>query len=371
MKRMTLKTLGRALLATVAAITAGLPAAANATDYLITACRPNLVVVADAKARKVVKSFPIPNSSMGNSPIALVPSKDGKVAYVIHNRWESISGIDLENGEEVFRADLSTPELRAKAPFAIDLSPDGRELAVYVQPVRMLPGEYRVEDTYIAIFDTASGTRAKPVRTFPAPRRTSWIAYSPDYQRLYAFSWDMMVLDPQDGKVIGKHPWRSWKRENYGDPDTLAIWPQWETTNIFATPYFITRTDKDADDPEALQAGIWTLDLATDKTAFKEFEKGAGDVLFSSVVNPVRKDEVYTVYTTLTATNMRTGEFRRVDLDHTYYDINVSTDGSELYIGGTQGDIAVYDSKTLKKIGSIEMPNKADQVLSSLRLVNR
>lgn len=371
MKRTARKPAGAALLAALTALAAALPQAAwAATDYLVTACRPNLLVVADAKARKVVKAHPIPNTTMGNSPIALVASKDGKVAYVIHNRWESISGIDLDSGKEVFRADLSAPDLRAKAPFAIDLSPDGKELAVFVQPVRLLPGEYQVEDTYIAIFDTAAGTEAKPVRTFPAPRRTSTLAYSPDYKRLYAFSWDMMVLDPKDGKVIGKHPWRNWKRKNFGEPDTLAIWPQWEVTNVFATPYFVTRTDKKPDDPGALRAGIWTLDLATDKTAFKEFEN-AGDVLFSSVVNPVRRNEVYTVYTTLTATDMRTGKFRRVDLDHTYYDVNVSSDGAELYIGGTQGDIAVYDSKTLKKIGQIDMPNKADQVLSSLRLVSR
>ena len=60
-------------------------------------------------------------------------------------------------------------------------------------------------------------------------------------------------------------------------------------------------------DPSALRAGIWSLDLETDKVHFKEFEN-AGVVLFSTVVNPVRRDETYTVYTQLTKVNTKTGK---------------------------------------------------------------
>lgn len=354
----------------LAAIGLLVSSAALAHDYLVTACRPNLLVVADAKARKVIKTIEIPNTSMGNSPTGVVVSKDGKVAYVIHNRWESVSGINLETGNEVFRADLSSNDVRAKAPFAIDLSPDGKELAVYVNPTRILPGEYKVEDAYIAIFDTSAGTHAEPARKLAAPRRVTTLAYSPDYKRLYAFSWDVLVLDPKSGDQIGSHPWRSWKRPNFGEPDTLAVWPQWDSSNVFATPYVVNRTDKKPGEPGAARAGIWTLDLATDKVAFKDFEDSSV-VLFSTAINPVRRNEAYTVYTQLTKTDMKTGKMQRVDLNHTYYDINVSTDGKELYIGGTQGEIAVYDSASLKRLGRIPMPKNADQVLSSLRLVSK
>ena len=118
------------------------------------------------------------------------------------------------------------------------------------------------------------------------------------------------------------------------------------------------------------RAGIWSLDLETDKVKFTEFED-ASVVLFSTVVNPVRRNETYTVYTQLTKVDLDTGKMERVDLDHTYYDVNVSSDGSELYIGGTQGDIAVYDSKTLERIGNIRTPSGGDQVLSSLRVFTR
>ena len=177
-------------------------------------------------------------------------------------------------------------------------------------------------------------------------------------------------LDPQTGAVKGQHPWRSWKNGEQGEPDTLAIWPQWEQTNVFATPYYVAYANKPEGDPSALRAGIWTLDLEKDTVHFKEFEN-AGVVLFSSVVNPVRRDETYTVYTQLTKVNTKTGKMDRVDLDHTYYNVNVSSDGKELYIGGTQGDIAVYDSATLKRIGNIRTPGGGDQVLTSLRIFQR
>jgi quinohemoprotein amine dehydrogenase beta subunit len=342
---------------------------AMAKDYLITAARPNLVVMVDAEARKVIKTHKIPNTSMGNSPGALVASKGGKVAYVIHNRWETVSGIDMDTGKEVFRAELSSPGIRAKAPYAIDLSPDGKELAVYVNETRLLAGEYHVEDPYIAVFDTSAGVNAKPLRKLKAPRRVSSIIYSPDYKRLYAYSWDMLVLDPKTGEQIGMHPWRSWKREGFGEPDTLAIWPQFEQTNQYATPYYVNYTDKDGKTTQ--KAGIWALDLEKDKVRFSEFED-ASVVLFSTTINPVRRNEAYTVYTQLTKTDVDTGKLlKRVDLDHTYYNVNVSSDGKELYIGGTVDDIAVYDSETLEQKGKIMIPGGGDQVLTSLRVVHR
>lgn len=359
-----------ALSATVIACGLGMYSQVSlAKDILVTAARPNLIIVADAEQRKVINTFKIPNTSMGNSPGALAVSKDGKVVYVIHNRWESVSGIDLQSGKEVFRADLSGGGIRGKAPYAIDISPDGKELAVYVTQTELLPGEYKVDDPFIAIYDTASGSSAKPVRKLKSPRRVSTLAYSPDYKRLYAFSWDMLVLDPRTGEQIGQHPWRTWKRKGFGEPDTLAIWPQFEQSNEFATPYYINHENKDKSITQ--RAGIWSLDMVKDTVRFSEFED-ARIVLFSSVINPVRRNEAYTVYTQLTKTDVNTGKLiKRVDLDHTYYNVNVSTDGNELYIGGTVDDIAIYDSQTLTLKGKIKIPGGGDQVLTSLRVVQR
>jgi hypothetical protein len=49
-------------------------------------------------------------------------------------------------------------------------------------------------------------------------------------------------------------------------------------------------------------------------------------------------------------------EVASVDLEHSYYCINFSTDGRELYLAGTFNDIAIYDAETLEKLGNIQLP---------------
>jgi len=82
---------------------------------------------------------------------------DGKIAYVLTNRFESFVGIDLDSGKQVFRANFSTPQRRVKGFFATAVSADGRELYVHQAPVVLGRSEYKVEDTSIAVFDTADG----------------------------------------------------------------------------------------------------------------------------------------------------------------------------------------------------------------------
>lgn len=360
----------RALQAGVAALLASLAAAAAAKDYIVTACRPGTLVVIDAQERKVVHAHPLPNGSKSHGPGAIVISPDGKVAYVLHNHWETVSGIDIDSGQEVFRAELSAGSVRGKSFNGMDLSPDGKELAVYVVRNELLPGEYKAQDPHIAVFDTSAGVKAEPVRTLPAPRRVGNLLWAPSGKTLYAFGWEMLKLDPQTGAVQGMHPFRTWKRTGFGQADTLNFWPQHEQSGVFVSPYFVPRTDRKPDSPEAMKAGLWTLDLRTDKVAFKEFEN-ASVVLFSSVVNPVKRHEVFTVFNQLTRTDMRTGKSARVDLDHSFYSVNMSSDGREVYIGGAQGEVAFYDASSLKKLGAVQMPAGADQSASSLRVVRR
>ena len=154
----------------------------------------------------------------------------------------------------------------------------------------------------------------------------------------------------------------------------LDVWPQWESAGIFSTPYYTVRTDKAPDDPEAYVTGLLTLDLATDKFEMAKFEN-TSVVIFSSVINPTNRNEAFAVYTTLSKIDMSKPEaermVKRIDLDHTYYDVNISSDGKEVYVGGTMNDIAVYASDTLERIGTIEMPKGADQALASLRIIQR
>lgn len=351
------------------ALTLGPAAPAAAKEYLLTGAKPDKLVLIDPEARAVERVYDIPNAAPGVTIIT--PSPDGRIAYAVVNRWESVSGIDLDTGEEVFRADFSTPELRVKAIFGMDVSPDGEELYVFQLPVRLGLDEHEVQDTRIAVYNTRDGIGAEPVRLLDAPRRTAIMAMSKDGSRLYAMSWDIRALDPQTGEVLEVHGVRHWDRPDYDEPDVLAAWPQWEQTGVFSTPYFVARTDLDPEDPEAYETGLLTLDLETGDFRMETFET-TEVVIFSSVISPVDPTKAFMVYTTLTKVDLENHEVeQRIDLDHTYYTINISGDGSEVYVGGTMDDIAVYDTETLEKIGSIEIPDGADMALASVRIIRR
>jgi hypothetical protein len=140
---------------------------------------------------------------------------------------------------------------------------------------------------------------------------------------------------------------------------------------VAAFPATKAHTDRDPSEAAAYKTGLLSLDLKTGEFETKDFED-TSVIIFSTVVNPQRLNEVYGVYTTLSKIDREAGEvLDRIDLDHTYYAVNVASDGSEVYVGGTMSDIAVYDAKTFEQLGKIAMPDGADQALASLRLIQR
>lgn len=351
----------------IALVLAAAPAAAG--DRILAAAKPDQLVVIDAAARKVENSFTIPNAAPGVG--AIVPSPDGKVAYVLVAGYASVSGIDVESGKEVFRADFDEPGVRVRAMFAMAVTPDGKEIHVFQSPVKILRERYEVMDTRIAVYDTSAGVGAKPIRLMPGPRRTGVLAFAPDGKKLYALSWDLLALDPKTGEVLETHRVRSWGKKGFGEPDVFSIWPLWEATGIFASPYFVARTDRKPDEPGAFRTGLLTFDFASGELAMNEFEDTSA-ILFSGVVNPARPNEVYMVYTTLSKVDREKKELlKRIELDHTYYAINVSSDGEEIYLGGTMDDVAVYSSETFERLATIKIPGGADQAIAPIRVVRR
>ncbi len=367
---------GKALLGlaalTAATFSAASPAAAK--EFILTSVKPNTLVLVDPAARKVARTYKIasPGPVMG-----IVPSPDGKVAYVVTNHWGSLIGIDLDTGKEVFHTDfsaqpdMSAPAMRVINTFGLEISPDGKELFVMQSPVKLGKAEYQVQDTRIAVYDTRSGLAAEPVRLLPVPRRTTHLLFSEDGTKLYCLSWDLYTLDPKDGKVLQVTKLLHWDRQNYAEPDIFGVWGQYEQAHVFINPYFTTRTDLDPKDPASAKTGMLTLDLKTGAVKLADFED-TSVVIFSSVVNPVRRNESYSVYSTLTKTDLATDKLvKRVALPHTYYTVNVSGDGKEIYVGGTMNDIGIYSTDSLKRIGEVKMPGGNDQAITWVRMVHR
>ncbi|WP_025915928.1 quinohemoprotein amine dehydrogenase subunit beta [Herminiimonas sp. CN] len=342
--------------------------AALAGDYLLTGSRPNSLQMIDLAARKVVRTYQLPGEG---APSAISAPANGKIAYVLTNHFESVVGIDLDSGQQVFRADMSTPEERVKAMMGMTVSLDGSKLYVYQIPTRMKRSKYESLDTRIAVYNTADGIGAKPVKTFPAPRRITILAPTADRDRVVGLGWDLYVFDARAGKVDKTHLLRHSQRKGFGEPDVFSMWNLYEQARVLSTPYYVAKTDVDPKSPEAFKVGIMNFDLATEKLSYDEIAN-AEDVIFSSVVNPVKRTEVFAVMNQVFRADTAEKKLvQRVQLDRTYYAINISSDGREVYLGGGGDTVAVYDTATLTKQAEISIPGGADQSTTSLRIIQR
>jgi len=340
----------------------------RSSDLLITGAKPDHLFVISAGTRTVRSDFHIPdaNDSVG----AIVPSPDGKIAYVLVNRMESIAGVDLASGKEVFRADLSSPGERVKCMFAFDITPDGRELIVYELPTKLGLDEYLVEEPRFAVFSTAAGLEAQPLRQFPAPRRVHLLLAKKDGTSFYAFGFELFEYAVADGRLIAQRGIRSWERPGHSIPDLLAIWPVTEPTGVFASPIYSTVNAPGAPPEEVPTTSLMTLDLKNGRLDYRDFEPTAA-LIFSTVMSPARA-EAFGVYAQLTKIDTAHGSLaKRVNLDHTFYAVNISSDGQEVYLGGAMCDVAFYDAATLNKKANLRLPGCPDQVLASLRVIHR
>lgn len=349
-------------------LAAFLAVAAHAGEYLLTVTRPNTLHMVDLAARKVVRSYRLPGDG---PPGAMAVPANGKRAYVLTNHNESVIGIDLDSGEQVFRTDLSSGDERVKSMYGMTVSLDGSRLYVYQIPTRIKRSEYESLPTRIAVYDTAMGVGAQPMKVFPAPRRITVLAPGANADRVVAMGADIYVFDVQSGRIDKTFPLRNWKRAAAGEPDVLAMWQQYEQSRVLSSPYYVANTAAAPDAPEAFKVGVLNFDLDAEKLDYAEIAN-AETAIFSSVVNPVKRNEVFTVMNQVFRVDMAQHKFtQRIDLDQTYYAINISGDGKEIYLGGALDKIAVYDTATLTMRAEIALPGGADQSIASIRIIHR
>jgi len=209
---------------------------AAAGDLIVTGAKPDRLFIIDAPTRSVRSEIHIPGANGMVSVILISP--DQKLAYVLVDRMERVVGIDLATGAEFFRADLSTPDERIKSFFSLALTPDGKELIVYELPTKLLSSEYVIEEPRFAVFRTDAGMLAKPVRSFPAPRRVHMLLMRPSGQSFYAVGFDLYEYDVKSGKLLGTRGIQKWALADHSQPDLLAFWPVTEPSGVWTSPVY-------------------------------------------------------------------------------------------------------------------------------------
>ena len=327
---------------------------AAAGDLIVTGAKPDRLFIIDAPTRSVRSEFHIPGANGMVSVILISP--DQKLAYVLVDRMERVVGIDLATGAEFFRADLSTPDERIKSFLSL----------VYELPTKLLSSEYVVEEPRFAVFRTDAGMLAKPVRSFPAPRRVHMLLMRPNGQSFYAVGFDLHEYDVRTGKLLGTRGIQKWALADHSQPDLLAFWPVTEPSGVWTSPVY-SELKKGAE--TVPMTALMSLDVKSGELTYADFEPLTA-LIFSTVLSPDRK-HAYGVYTTLSSIDVEGHRLaKRVPLDHTFYDINLSSDGREIFIGGTECDVGFYDAQTLDKKAILKLPGCGDQSISTLRVIH-
>ena len=230
----------------------------------------------------------------------------------------------------MFRADLSTADERVKDFFALVITPDGRELVAYELPTKLKPSEYVVEEPRFAVFRTDAGLAAKAVHSYPAPRRVHMLLARPSGRSFYAVGFDLYEYDLNTGKLLGTRGIQKWAMEDHSQPDLLAFWPVTEPTGVFTSPVY---SDLKKGGESVPMTALMSLDLKSGALSYADFEPLSA-LIFSTVLSPDRK-HAYGVYTTLSSIDVAGHRLeKRVSLDHTFYAVNVASDGREIYLGG-------------------------------------
>ncbi len=347
-----------------AALAVASPAVAK--DLLVTVAKPGNLYVFDAAERALMKDCPI---DVDVSPGVVQMSPDGGTAYVLVNHWQDVIGIDIDTCETVFYATQSEGDVVRRSIASLAVSPDGAEVYTIRNPTRKLSDRYEVMEPEFAVFDASSGTEAEPVRTFPAPRRST-VMTSADDGSVVIGGHDIFAFDPATGDMDVAIANANWDRPTYSPPDVLAFWPVGSQNDEFMLMYTAAVfTDETQEEMADFVWGFSSVDLQTGETEIQDFAS-LEVLMFSAVRDPNQDNLLYGVYTQLSKHDVEKRELiKRVDLPHTYYVINISTDGKELYVGGTNDDIGVYDAETLERIGEMLIPSGGDMGTSTIQVV--
>ncbi|MFG0393059.1 quinohemoprotein amine dehydrogenase subunit beta [Pseudomonas sp. zbq_4] len=341
----------------------GVVGAASAKDYIAAPIHPHNIAIIDTEKFSVDKILNIENSATSANTLAISP--DGKFVYALANGSESVVKIDIQSGANVGRIDFSSYSESVKALWGMALSPDGKTIAVYQNPVKKLLTEYQVQPTRVAFYDSES---LKLKFVAPAPRQIATLMYSTDGTKLYGMGREMYVFDAGNGKKIKDLPIQSWSKDRNFPPDLLNVWSQYETSNMVVAPYYLKLKNKPDNDPEVFQTGLYTLDLKTGNQKLVNVEPTRA-IYFSATASP-NHQRAYGVYNVLQSFDLtKSGKpLKQIPLPHTYYTVHVTSDNKSVWVGGGAGDFLVVNSETLEKIGEVRIPGGGHMSNNAVRM---
>ncbi|AZE49964.1 Quinohemoprotein amine dehydrogenase beta subunit [Pseudomonas chlororaphis] len=338
-------------------------------EYMVTTNYPNNLHVIDLASDTLYKTCKMPDA-FGPGTVQLAP--DRKVAYVLNNHYADVYGVELDSCKQVFHASITQqPGEKARSMFAFTVSHDGKELYTVANPTQMLNDRYEVKQPRLDVYATDAGLKARPVRSFPAPRQLT-IMQSGDDGSLYVAGADVYKVDVKTGKFDVLIPSRHWKRPNYSVPDVLYVWNQQTWRHDFSLLYTAARFKDKKQDPASAEYlyGLFSIDLKTGKSETTDFGP-LTEIYFSGMRSPKDPNLMFGVLNRLAKYDIQQKKLlQAATLEHSYYCISFNKAGSKIYLAGTFNDVAIFDADSLKQIGSIKLPG-GDMAITTAQVFER
>lgn len=323
------------------------------TEYLVTVTRPGTLNLVNMETYELTRQCDVPG---GPAPGTIVMSPDNSVAYVLASQFSNVYGIDLRNCEVVFSTQQQEANVQVRSLGSIAISKDGTEIYTHQNRVRKHTDHYESLPSQVAVFDTSAGLNVKASRVFEAPRQIT-IMDTLDSGPLLLGGPDVYQMDVTSGEYSILIASRSADDPNYAPRDVLTVWPMGPINHQFSRLYSTARFAEPGNfDTAEWLWGVEQVDLATGEASSEIFGP-LNAVLFTGVRRPNHPDKIYGILNHLKEFDVPSQtETRSVDLEHTYYCINFSRDGSKVYLSGALNKVAVYDADKLEKLTEVVLP---------------
>jgi WD40 repeat protein len=332
--------------------------------YLLTGSQTNTVYVIDTETDQIVKTIPLegPGPIMSVTPNSAHP----QFAYVVTNLNQSVVVVDLDEGKEVMRFNLSVDNELVRT-MAVDVNAQGTRLYIHEMPLKTSPGRYEMQDTRIRVVDL---TTNKVRKVFSAPRQVMSLASPPDGTRLYAFSvgGDISVLDPEQGTVIETIPMaNNWQVSGMGRVDGLPMWNPYQESDYVAA--FAVVTNDTITGSNAL--GVAYLDLKQDFPDLKviELQPFAAEWWTAQGVVSLKSQKAYFGWDKLWKVDLKTRTIEKVAAFEvsSHFGCSLHPEGEKVYCGANVSAIDVFHAETLEPLGKIDL--KQSQAGAGMRFV--